>query len=86
MNPGGLDPRVASEVNRTTGEPLDHDAFQEELFLVAVDHRDGPGLAKGRVHRELSRVRYSLRLDALLVEPVSKCSLAACFRLFRPCK
>ena len=45
--PGGLHPRVAGKVHRTTRQPtLDDDALQKELPVVPVGHGDGAGLAK----------------------------------------
>lgn len=84
VNFGGLDPGVAREVDRAAGESLDDDAFQEELLLVPIQHRDGSRRDEAGVHHELSRVHHPLPLHILLLEPVPEHCLAAFLCLLCP--
>lgn len=69
VDSGGLDPRVAGKVDRVWAEPLDDEALEEELAVVAVDDGDRARLAEGRSDSELGRVHRALRLHVLLLEP-----------------
>lgn len=77
MEAGRLDPGVARKVDRTTGKAFHHDALQEELPLVAVQHCDGACLAEAGVHCELRRVHHPLRLRVLLLKPSPQLCLVA---------
>lgn len=77
IHTGGLNPRVACEIDRPADEPFEHYALEEELPLVLVHHRDGPRRSEVRGDHEFRRVLHLLGFDVRLLEPVLQRPFAA---------